>query len=342
GIVIYGCLNAVLASLVRLFGVFVVKANGFRIFPWQKTDAATVRKIAGTGGWNLAIGTAMNLHIRADALLMNIFFSLEGNAIFGLAVYVSAMVKQISGGMVDGLEAVSTRVSSKDNEGSLKRLVSRTGRQTAMVVFPAIIGVVVLFDPLVHVWLGSHLGELQSTEQLLIIGAVLLVGYGARAISDGWRLVFYGAGYIRSYAPILLAGGLANPIIGVMLIFMLPDSVSWVGPAAAFAVTMLMFNGIGMVLKSERASGLRQGHSYLSLLRPLFAAILATPAILVASFFDLDHLSRILLSAIPFVLLYGLLAWAIVLDARERAMILAIPRKIIAFRRKGASSGTTL
>lgn len=323
----YGFINTAFVTLVRVGGLAAVKAAGLRVLPWARSDRAALKAIAGTGGWNLAIAISLNLHVRADALIVNLFFGVQGNAVFGLAVQAAGMIRQLATGMTDGLDAVATRVTTQKGHGGLRLLVERTSRLQGLVVFPAIVGAAVLFEPLVRVWLGHRLDEIEEPRQLTIVGWIMLVGFGARAISDGWRRVFYGAGYVNQYAPLLLLGGVINPVVAVALSKWLPGSFAWTGPAVAFAVTMLLFNGLIMIVQCERASKLPVGISFASLGRPLLAAALATPAIFVPMLMHGERdIVTVLAGGVPFCVVYGVVAWVLVLSPQERDRFLRTAR----------------
>ena len=72
-----------------------------------------------------------------------------------------------------------------------------------------------------HLWAPDvYQGASNETASLIAslpkIGAVaqiLVVALTARAISDGWMMILYGAGHLKRYAPLVLAGELRAPLL---------------------------------------------------------------------------------------------------------------------------------
>ena len=79
-------------------------------------------------------------------------------------------------------------------------------RMLSFIAFPAMVVVFVMAEPLLRVWVGRSIenpAELLPPSELLV--KIMVLGLTCRAISDGWMKLFYGAGFIRKYAPYVLS-----------------------------------------------------------------------------------------------------------------------------------------
>ncbi|MEI2825136.1 MAG: hypothetical protein V9F04_01150 [Dermatophilaceae bacterium] len=52
---------------------------------------------------------------------------------------------------------------------------------------------------------------------------MMSVALTARAISDGWTMILYGAGFLRVYAPLVLVGAMFNPAITLGVLWSIPQ-----------------------------------------------------------------------------------------------------------------------
>lgn len=68
--------------------------------------AGGIRELSRTLGWYLAVELASSLHERVHALVMNAYFALLGNIVFGLALQFTSYVRQATQGVTFGLDAV--------------------------------------------------------------------------------------------------------------------------------------------------------------------------------------------------------------------------------------------
>ena len=90
--------------------------------------------------------------------------------------------------------------------------------------------VLVLAEPILAVWLGDRLETPEQAAMAAALSRLVVIGATARAISDGWVRILYGAGHVRRYAPLVLAAGIANPFIAIALIYLLPAPVRYTAP----------------------------------------------------------------------------------------------------------------
>ncbi len=193
-----------------------------------------IRAILGTTGWNAIVGLALNLHIRFDQLIMNIAFGQRANAVFSIGVRLTGYIRMLAVGMTDGLDVVGARMGEQDDGSALARVMKVSTKLHALVVLPAAVGVWFMAEPLLRLWVGKHL-EPDDLARAIGITRLLVIGFAARGISDCWIKTLYGAGHIRRYAPVILAGGLTNPILATLLVFFLPEPTNFYAPAATYA-----------------------------------------------------------------------------------------------------------
>ncbi len=140
--------------------------------------------------------------------------------------------------------------------------------------------------------------------------------------------IFYGAGHIRKYAPLILVGALCNPIIAMVLFLVLPKSISYISPAIAYSLVLLIAHMILMPLRTAPAMGLRLRDLYVPLIRPLVIALAAAPILVVCNH-AVERWN--MLSLVAVAAAYGAvvmaLTWVFFLDGAERKRIVEALRR---------------
>ncbi|HEY6565089.1 MAG TPA: hypothetical protein VIY86_11365, partial [Pirellulaceae bacterium] len=105
---------------------------------------------------------SMCLYVRFDNFVMNHHLALAGNLVFGIAVQLTAYVRQMSQGLIIGMDAVAARLKSQGAREASLALLERSTRIQAAIVFPTTIIVLAFADELVRVWVGSRLPSPQT------------------------------------------------------------------------------------------------------------------------------------------------------------------------------------
>lgn len=235
-----------------------------------------IRAVLGTSGWNGAMSLALNLHVRLDQIIVNVFFGTIANAAFSVGVRLTAYIRMLAVGMTDGLDVVGARLSSNEDHKAIGSVLRNSTRAHAFVALPACAVVLALADPLVRLWVGRHL-QPDSISRAVLSSQILVLGFTARGISDGWIRLLYGAGHVRRYAPVVLAGGLLNPFLAVALIHVLPGDWSFTGPAWSFTAIFLTFHALALPWVGARCLGVPYWHMFRPMQRPIAATALASP-----------------------------------------------------------------
>lgn len=271
-----------------------------------------------TGGWNTSVSLAMNLGNRTDAIIMNKFFGTNGNVIFGLGLQTSAYARMIAQGVIVGIDAAATRISTLSGASAIRNLINYTARLNAAVAFPAGLGCFFLVEPFLHWWVGRNLQAPETQiPQIVNITRILIIAITVRSISDGWTRVLYGAGHIRTYAPLVFIGALFNPFLSVALLWKYP---TWyTAPAWAHTGLFFVFHWLILpwVYRHYLQIGLRD--TILPLVRPAIASLICSP-LLVWACFNLQpgDLRGLIIVFLAYIVCYVPVSWLIILSSAER------------------------
>lgn len=293
-----GILWSALSLAVYAAGVWLLAARDPRLLPTlRKPEPGAVKEVVGTFSWNSGVQVAMNIHELLPPMLLNLVLGPLANAAWGVGFRLVAYIRMVTTGMQFGSDAVSARLAKEDNPNArkqLQHLVQIQTRMTSVIAIPAGVAVYVFAFPILHLWVGNQVENYARVmPDAVLMTRVLAAALAARAISDTWIIVLYGAGMVRSYAPLVIAGGIFAPFAGLVLMFTLPDHLTVIGPAIAFTA---VFAGLHLfVIPFIAAKQLHISAFALlgALARPLIATSIALAASLgfMASIGTLDTLS---------------------------------------------------
>lgn len=198
---------------------------------------AEVQSVGRSFGWNAIHAVALNLHLRLDVLIMNIFFGLTAGMYFSLAGNLASYVRQLTMGLVKGLDAVSARHQGRGQAQSLVHLAQQQMALQASLVFPASLSVLFATEPLLHLWIGDRLADPDaSIPTIALICRILVVGIAARSLSESWAMILAGAGQISRFSPVVMVGALANPLVIGIAALVLPEPLRYLAPAVSLCL----------------------------------------------------------------------------------------------------------
>ncbi len=331
GIVLYGALSAGFVFLTLVAGSVRIVITDRRLVPAPGlADRESLRPLLHIGGWYAAVLVAMSMHLRMGGLIMNLAFGLFGNLVFGLAMTLASYMRMIATGMTTGLDAVTGRLSTSRGDNAVRQLAHHATRLHGLATFPAAFILLVLAEPLLQLWVGGRVEDPASALPMTAtLVRVLAIGVAVRSISDGWITVLYGAGHIARYAPVVIVGGIASPLLAVLLLVVLPDQVRYTAVAWAFSAIVFVVHGCLVPWIAARTLGIGVRQLVGALLRPLAVSIAAAPILLVASWrvqsWTLWHL---IATMGVFGVVYALLVFLFVADRHERERFRAAIREM--------------
>lgn len=348
GLMLHGLTWAVISAVAMLLSVSIIVLGDRRLVPTLRgADREAARQVLSTFSWNTGVQVGMNVHEQVPPLLLNIFFGTLANAAWGIGFRFVAYIRMCTTGVQFGSDAVSARMAAgDDSEASrrqLQRLISVQTKLTTMIALPAAVIVFFYGWPIFDVWVGGSLNEYDAVmPEAVHISRILSVALVSRAISDTWLIVLYGAGFVRSYAPWVLAGGVFAPVASLTLMLTLPDQYVIYAPPAMFALVLFSVHLLGLPFITGRCLHIAPLSLLASLLRPCLAALIAIAGAVVllaaggragdlgfgvpltAARGDAIDWHWMLASLACFGILYAACSAAFVLDASERARILGV------------------
>jgi len=282
-----------------------------------------IRAIAKTFSWNTLATVSISLTGRVPLIFVNALFGNTGSAIYGLAWRLSSYARMIIVGATYGLEAVSTRISATDSTGdAVRRFVVHATRLNATIALPAAVGILILTEPVLVLWVGMRVPEAASlAKDAVLISQIVVVGLTLRGIGDGWIQILYGSGKVARYAPYLAALALATPVAAYLAArtFAPPhdfDSIAWV-TSGAYVLGYL----VGLPILAARLIVAPIRSFFTPMIRPAIASLVLLPILLgfdrLVTQWTLLHLAGAILASGA---AYALSVWALVLTSQERAM----------------------
>tara|TARA_R110002072_G_scaffold42064_5_gene117565 strand:- start:1066 stop:2670 length:1605 start_codon:yes stop_codon:yes gene_type:complete len=278
GFTMHGLLWAGLAAIGMLIAAAVMVRSDHRLmFRLKGTDKDARKQVLSTFSWNTGVQVAMNLHEQIPQLLLNFFWGTLANAAWGIGFRFVAYIRMCTTGVQFGSDAVSARMAAgADTEASriqLQRLIGIQTKLTAMIALPAGIAVFVFGWPIFDIWVGSAIKNYNIVIPMAVyMSRVLAIALIARAISETWLIILYGAGYVKAYAPWVFGGGIFAPIASLILMLTLPRSMIVYAPPAVYALVLVVVHLFGLPIIAGRCLHIQP----ISLLSALFRPILAT------------------------------------------------------------------
>jgi len=352
GLTLHGLTWSALAIVGMIIAAYIIVAKDKRLrFTIKGSDKHARSQVLSTFSWNTGVQVAMNLHELIPPLLMNIFIGPLANASWGIGFRFVAYIRMCTTGVQFGSDAVSARLASGDNPDEsrkhLQRLISIQTKLTSMIALPAAAGVFVYGWAIFHIWVGRSLDNYDQVMPVAVyMSRILSVALAARAISETWIIILYGAGFVRTYAPWIFAGGVLAPIASIILMLTLPEHLIVYAPPCVFAIILVAVHLFGLPIIAGKCLHIKASSLLFSLLRPIAATIIALAGALIVLAYnhhlgDLGfsgkltfqrgqtiHWDWMLASIATFALIYTACAYTIILDTTERSRIHSILRSI--------------
>lgn len=221
-LIVFGCASAVLtAALYLLAGWRIVRRAPILLRPhWYWGKSAGRRTLMVSILWAFALVLSFNLYLRFDTLFINRHFGASATIAFGLTVQLIGMVRQLTAGIVQGLDAVAARFrfASRDDaergaDDGFGRILSLSNYLQTVISGCAVVMLSVWLDELLQLWVGGRVPDPEVLTLTRSFVLIMLFGIVAIALSDGWTNALNGTGKKQLYIRYTLTLACLNTII---------------------------------------------------------------------------------------------------------------------------------
>lgn len=280
---IFALVSAVLTGSLYLYAGWRVVWNAPELLrpTWHWGGRDTRQAIMHSVLWAFALVLSFNLFLRFDTFFINTHFGAMATIAFGLAVQLMGMVRQLTVGIVNGLDAVVARLAfdhSVDKEARLQgqRILALNSYLQTVLTLAAVMFLTVGARDVLHVWVGDRVHDPHVLTLTASLAAIMLAGVGARSLSEGWMATLNGQGAIGSYVRYTVIVTCLNPLLLLAGAAALGSSLPLQAVAWAFAVLLALSHLAIVPLVYVRETGQNPA----ALVRPLLRGLVATPVAL--------------------------------------------------------------
>jgi hypothetical protein len=192
----------------------------------RQIDWAEFRTMLSTIWHTGQVTFLMNLLDQLLAIIINLFFGLTFNGVWQIVVQVGGQARQITEGLVRGIEPLATKLQHDGQARAIVDLAVRTVRYQLTIALPMVLTYLIFLTPILNLWVRGRLSrsvdeqlaqggpslldtfQVNTVEEAVsaaiqltaIMSALQLVAIAVRVSVRGVERVLYGMGEVKSYA----------------------------------------------------------------------------------------------------------------------------------------------
>ncbi|MEE2907697.1 MAG: hypothetical protein VX527_07675 [Planctomycetota bacterium] len=256
-------------------------------------NRATMGKLIRLGGLTAGQPFSNFNFFVLDNYLLNFVFGPIYNGIYAIVTQLRGYARRFGSQVFVGTVAIASDIHERGEHRTNIKAMLAVSRITAGVMMLSTGIIVIFFQPLIDLWLGSRLradpslAEVMPYEEAvdLVWGilTLLLVGGIMLETATGASKFLYGMGLVKRYAGVMFGAGIAKFIISVIIAVIMVRAVTDISahPAASLlfpAVTLLcqvIFFGILMPHRVIKLTQISVGTwCWHALAKPLMASVI--------------------------------------------------------------------
>lgn len=222
--------------------------------------------ILGSMGWTAALVLSFNLYFRFDAFFINVQFGAAETVAFGICVQLVSMVRQVTAGLILGLDAVAAKLhfvelktANADSRRPPRFPAAELVRQATYLQTTFTLSAFVLLwfhgADLIALWLTGQAVPAYVLDLAARLSAIMLLGIAMMSISDPWMNALNGIGDIASYVRFTLPVALLNPVLLLGAAAILGSAMTVESVGIAFSVLLAISYAILVPAVFARQSG---------------------------------------------------------------------------------------
>jgi len=251
-------------------------------FAMSDLNRTEMKELAGVGAWSISGQLARVGFVTSDQVLLNLFFGLTYNGIYGIVNQLRAYARMFGGNLALGVDTIAADLQERGEDERGRRVLMVTMKMAMSVTVFCAILVGAFAAPLIDVWLGDRLrGDERLAEVMSYDAAITLAWTFILILLPGVVLTethyaatqnLYGMGYIRRYSPAIITAAILKITVATVWLLM-------GGGALVLAWSTLLANIAVYGIYFPRLITQLTGLTYRDLLLGVYARPLASGAV---------------------------------------------------------------
>jgi len=268
----------------------------------EPIDKSMKKGMVASLWWALVIVISMNLYFRFDVFFIGIYWGGIGVVVIGLAIQLTGMIRQMTVGFINGLDAVYSKINYSEGSGSTgKNIVYYMSSLQCIVVFSALAFIYFHSEFLIDLWVGKEVKDHRVVELTSDALLIMMFGIAARAISEVWASALTGTGKVKNYAVIIAPGAILNVLLCFFLLVFFSEKKLLLAVAGIFTILQVVFNLFALSFLVVKETGFSMRELYFPILKPfLFVVAACFVSFLVRQYFNFGAVGYLVFDMILF------------------------------------------
>ena len=309
-LILIGLIGSILlTTLYCLTSIIIFRSNKkFRF----KFSRQALQEMWGTGhfvGWTAVLVISVNLFLRFDLIWINITAGVFGTAVFGIVIQSIGMMRQLTYGIIQGLDAAFAflKFSDDNKDGAFKKLLYVSSYLQGIIGFAAYGVIFFAGHQILQYWLGPQALDTGIVDAAYHLILICSAGILITSFAEVWTNALNGMGHISQYAPWLVPSALANPILLILSTAFVSLMPSY--EMAAWLYFILLFISYGIFVPKVMSKVCNM--TFMELISPfkipfIVMLLCALMVMVILNLFTIMHLPKVLLVIFTFGLGFAL------------------------------------
>jgi O-antigen/teichoic acid export membrane protein len=213
----------------------VLRSLQLRFGP-QYLSRSSLRRIAGYSGTTFLIIVAGRLRFKTDALIIGTFVSAAGVTYFTIGARLIDYASETVSSLAQIFVPMSSQSQAKGDLEALRKIFVVGNRACAFIIFPITAMLTILGKSIIETWVGpKYIATGYPVLLVLLYPTTLMLAQSA----SGRTL--WGMAKHRTWAWVVLAEGIANLVLSVVLVRRYGIIGDAIGTAIPLACSMILF-----------------------------------------------------------------------------------------------------
>lgn len=288
---------------------------GWKSFRWY-----AFRQMVGMSSWMTINQVGTLLYLSTDLIIINIFLGPKQCGRYGPLVLLVSLLSMLGTAISNVFTPIAYEYIAQKQEDALARHAKRSTKFMGLIIALPI-GLFCGFStPVLTQWLGTSFADLSPLMWLLV--GPCIINITVRPLFSIYR----GMNKVKVPAIVILAGGITNVLLSILLVKYTGLGLYGVALASVFCLTSknLLFTPIYVAHQLGQSK-----HAFFEGMVPatVMAILLSLAGLGLSRIYDLSSLARLCIAAVPLVIVYLLICYWAAINKEDRRFLLSVLRR---------------